>query len=69
MTRNTQKMSCVFCSGGTKVATGSRQVDMSRTYSNYQLLSLYLCAATYLTISRICKCINTTDFDSVDKAI
>ena len=69
MTRNTQKMSCVFCSGGTKVATGSRQVDMSHTYSYYQSLSLYPCAATYLTIRKICKCINTIDFDSVDKAI
>lgn len=42
---------------------------MSRTYSYYHLLSLYLCAATYLTIRRICKCINTADFDSVDNAI
>jgi hypothetical protein len=68
LTRNTQKLPCVFCSGGTKAATGSRQVDMSRTYSYFQLLSLYLCAETYLTLHRICKCIGTTDFDLVDKA-
>jgi hypothetical protein len=41
---------------------------MSRTYSYFQLLSLYLCAETYLTLHRICKCIGTTDFDLVDKA-
>lgn len=34
------ELSCVSCSGGTKVATGSRQVDMSRTYSYLLLLLL-----------------------------